>query len=74
MERKSKIKLNRLSKAELNERELNRLLGGSNCCVCGCRYVNQGGSSYAENGNANMNSGESGYVPADGGGGGLFGM
>ena len=34
MKKLSKIKLNQLNKAELSERELNRLLGGSNCCIC----------------------------------------
>ena len=34
MKKLSKIKLNQLNKAEISERELNRLLGGSNCCIC----------------------------------------
>lgn len=31
-----KIKLSNLSKDELGKRELNRLLGGANCCICSC--------------------------------------
>ena len=38
MKKKSEIKINQLSKAELNERQMNALQGGSACvCVgCGC--------------------------------------
>ena len=47
-----KIKLNELSKAELDEREMCRLLGGL-FCTCGCVYVNYGGSSSSSNSSAN---------------------
>lgn len=70
MKKLSKIKLTRLNEAELSERELNRLLGGSNCCICGCR----GSSSNQDNGGANEGGGASGYVPADGGGGTAYGQ
>lgn len=66
MEKKSKIKLNQLNKAELSEREMNRLLGGNGCCTCGCR----GDSNHNDNGLANA---QYGYVPADGGGGMVYG-
>ena len=33
MKKLGKIKLDQLNKAELSEKELNRLLGGENCCV-----------------------------------------
>ncbi|UVV76271.1 TIGR04149 family rSAM-modified RiPP [Bacteroides fragilis] len=35
-----KLKLNEASKAELNEREMCRVLGGGTpgCCQCGCNY------------------------------------
>ena len=31
------LKLAQLSKAELSQRELNRLIGGEKCCICSCR-------------------------------------
>jgi natural product precursor len=65
MKKLSKIKLNQLNEVELNERELNRLLGGSNCCICHDR----GTSDLAANYNANIAGGVSGLLPADGGGG-----
>ena len=33
MKKLGKIKLDQLNKAELSEKELNRLLGGENCCL-----------------------------------------
>lgn len=50
MKKLLKIKLNQLNKVELSERELNRLLGGENCCTCGCVT-----SSSVDNNNANYN-------------------
>lgn len=58
MEKKSKIKLNQLNKTELSDREMNRLLGGNECCVCGCRGI----SSTLDNGQANE---KYGYIPGD---------
>ena len=55
MKKLSKIKLNQLNKAELSERELNRLLGGSNCCIC------RGQANLA----ANVKGGTSGLIPGD---------
>jgi len=45
MKRLSQLKLNQLNNAELNERELSRLLGGSCDCGCACAYANSGGPS-----------------------------
>lgn len=65
MKQLTRIKLNQLNKAELSERELNRLLGGDGCCICGCRGI----STNYDNGNANTNGGVSGLIPGDNGGG-----
>ena len=51
-----KLKLNEASKAELNEREMCRVLGGGTpgCCQCGCNYEGKpGGSSTSANDSAN---------------------
>jgi natural product precursor len=55
----NKIKLNELSNAQLNEREMCRILGGgtAGCCQCGCHYANSGGSSSSANDSANNASG-----------------
>lgn len=65
MKKLSKIKLNQLNKTELSERELNRLLGGTNCCICHDR----GSATLPMNSSANTNGGASGLTPGDGGGG-----
>ena len=52
-----KLKLNEASKAELNEREMCRVLGGGTpgCCQCGCNYEGKpGGSSTSANDSANQ--------------------
>lgn len=68
----SRLKITQLSKAELSKRELNRLVGGENCCLCGCHYANAEGSSTGDNGGANNVGGASGkYSP---GGGAQFGV
>lgn len=36
MKKLGKIKLNQLNEVEVNEKEMNRLIGGRNCCACGC--------------------------------------
>lgn len=55
------LKLNQLSKANLNQKEMNSLFGGANqvgCCVCGCYYKDSpGGSSVGGNSGANGASG-----------------
>lgn len=65
MKKLSKIKLSQLNKAELGEREMNRLLGGENCCICHDR----GSSSIELNQAANNAGGTSGLIPGDNGGG-----
>lgn len=50
MKKLGKIKLDQLNKAELSEKELNRLLGGENCCLCACA----GPSGPVDNFNANV--------------------
>ena len=42
----SRLKITQLGKDELSKRELNRLVGGDGCCICGCR----GSSSNSDNG------------------------
>lgn len=59
------IKLNRLSDAELQEREMSDLKGG-NVCGCGCHYENSGGSSTMDNGSANVGIGSSGGTSSGG--------
>lgn len=66
MKNLGKLKLNQLSKAEMDSREMNSLRGGANCCICGCRSE----SPQADNYNSNIGSS---YVPADGGGGAAYG-
>ncbi len=65
MKKLCKLKLAQLNKIELSEKELNQLLGGENCCICGCR----GESSSWDNRDANIIGGVSGLIPGDGGGG-----
>lgn len=51
-----KITLNEVSQAELNEKEMLRILGGGTpgCCQCGCEYSGTGGgSSTSSNDSAN---------------------
>jgi natural product precursor len=70
MKQLGKLKLNRLSDVELNEKELNRILGGGtpgDCC-CGCNYASSGGSSSSANDSANNASGL--HSPGCGSGGG----
>ncbi len=64
MRKLSEIKLGQLNKVELSERELNRLLGGSNCCICHDR----GSATFDDNSKANVKGGVSGLFPGDGGG------
>lgn len=59
----SRLKITQLSKAELSKRELNRLVGGDGCCICGC----QGPSSTHSNGGSNRGGGASGLYSPGGG-------
>lgn len=58
-----KLKLTQLSKTELSKREQNRIVGGVNCCICGCH----GPSSSFDNYNANISGGSGGYTSPGGG-------
>lgn len=65
-----KLKLTQLSKAGLGKRELNKLIGGARCCICGCR---PGGSSTSDVTHANNSGGASGlYSPGGGVGTGSY--
>ena len=59
----SRLKITQLSKAELGKRELNRLVGGDGCCICGCR----GSTSTISHGGSNRGGGASGLFSAGGG-------
>lgn len=60
-----KLKLNQVSKANLEQQEMGKLSGGClNCgveiwpnCGCGCAYAHTGGSSTSDNGGANHSGG-----------------
>jgi natural product precursor len=60
MKKLEKLKLNQLSKAEMEKREMNHLKGGD-CCGCGCHYTGSGGSSAYHNLNANQANGYHSY-------------
>ena len=60
MKELKKLRLSSLSKSELQAREMNKLLGGENCCICGCT----GPSSTVDNGNSNYSGGQ--YTPGGG--------
>ena len=63
------LKLAQLSKAELSQRELNRLIGGEKCCICNC----SGSSSSFDTHGANTKGGYESYGGIYGGfGGGAF--
>lgn len=66
MKKIERLKLNQLSKTELERRELNNLKGGTNCCICGC----QGPSGSVDNSNANIAGNK--YSPDGGGAYGQF--
>ncbi|MDR3338729.1 MAG: TIGR04149 family rSAM-modified RiPP [Candidatus Symbiothrix sp.] len=56
---KTNLKLNTLASQSLSEVEMNQTKGGiSGCCECACAYVNSGGSSSDDNGDANMRAGK----------------
>ena len=60
MSKLKKLKLSEMSKSELQAREMNKLLGGANCCVCTCNGFDTGLNS--------GNSEHSGGGVSDGGG------
>jgi natural product precursor len=47
------LKVNRIEKENLSEKEMNQVRGG-NTCGCGCLYADKGGSSTYDNANANL--------------------
>lgn len=49
MKKLSKISLSQISKKEMEKRELSQVVGGVNCCICGCQDI----STPLDNGNAN---------------------
>jgi len=53
MKKLKKITLNQLATAELNERELCRILGGGTpgCCQCSCNYPEISGTSANDSAN-----------------------
>lgn len=53
------LKVNRIEKESLSEKEMRQVLGGASyMCRCGCYYADQGGSSIEANGRANGISGK----------------
>jgi natural product precursor len=55
----SKLKLTQISMADLEKREMNKLLGGANCCVCTCNgtpstSLGTGNSEYSGNGSSDL--------------------
>ena len=55
---KKSLKINKLSNVGINKKELNKIKGGKNTgCCCACAYEGDGGSSSADNGQANLNGG-----------------
>ncbi len=63
------LKLSQLCENEMGKREMNKLVGGANCCICGC---NTDGSHQdtLTNGTANYNGDK--YSPGGGYGSGEF--
>lgn len=61
------LKLSSLLNDELEKREMNKLLGGENCCICGC----SGGDTTLETGNREHSGG--GVHDAGGYGSGAYG-
>ncbi|MDP3443580.1 MAG: TIGR04149 family rSAM-modified RiPP [Ignavibacteria bacterium] len=58
MKKLGKLKLNQLSKAVMEDRELINLRGGYTTCTCGCCYEGNGGSSTIDNAIANSSAGK----------------
>ena len=56
-----KLKLNQLSKAELEKRAMSDLRGGDPTCGCGCHYAESGGASLYDNQNANAANNQGSY-------------
>lgn len=68
MKKIGKLKLTALSNADLEKREMNKLLGGTNCCICSCT------TEYLSSLNAGNSGNASGVVHDQGGyGSGAYG-
>jgi natural product precursor len=63
----TKISLNQLSDADLNEREMCRLLGGGTpgCCQCGCHYTASSSSNQSANNAEGYTSDPEATTPCD---------
>jgi natural product precursor len=62
-----KIKLSELAKADLNEREMFRLLGGGDpgCCQCGCHGPSTTGDNDSANDAGGLTSDPEATTPCD---------
>ena len=62
-----KINLNQLANADLNEREMYRLLGGGDhgCCQCGCHGSSTTGSNNSANNAGGQTSDPGATTPCD---------
>ena len=62
MKKLSRIHLMNMEKKKLSPKQMKNVLGGMpGVCGCGCCYQGSGGSSEADNGDANINSGYHSY-------------
>ena len=62
MKKIGKLVLNQIAKKELSQRQMGKIKGGRNVCICGCCYADGGGgSSTTDNGDANCLGGQ--YSP-----------
>ncbi len=59
MKKLGKLKLNQISKVEMEKKSMNQLRGGD--CGCGCHYSNDGGSSAMVNANENQSNNQTSY-------------
>lgn len=48
MSKPKRFKLSEMSKSELQAREMNKLLGGENCCICSCPGFDTSGTTGAD--------------------------
>ena len=49
MKKICKLKLNQLSKNDMEKREMNNLRGGGDCCGCGCHWDSSAYDNLNEN-------------------------
>ncbi|MDR2921365.1 MAG: TIGR04149 family rSAM-modified RiPP [Tannerella sp.] len=60
MNEMKKLKLTRLSKAELDKKDMNKLRGGG-CCICGCYGPSGTGDNAGYNNSGSLSSPWGGY-------------